>query len=271
MHIDNLYDIFPRANRHVIKVNDTCKELVLYSNYNMESSINKPDLTDILRYMYNIPNDLYYILVGILLSDGTLAYASNKNMNATNISTRKDRNGLKAKNNILQNNCRFRLKQSIDHAEYLLFVGNLLAPYSPSYPKNITSTFKGKKFYGLNIYTRALPCFSIIRQKFYVGRVKTIPNDIYDHINYASIAHIIIGDGAYTNKGITLNLQCFTVPELILLMNVFYIKFDIKCSLHKSRDAHVIYIKVDSVRKLYPHIKKYILPNMRYKFDLNFN
>ncbi|GGQ40342.1 hypothetical protein GCM10010275_72580 [Streptomyces litmocidini] len=74
-----------------------------------------------------------------------------------------------------------------------------------------------------------------------------------------------MGDGSYTHKGVTLNLQSFTVKELILLINVFYIKFDIKCTLHKSRNKYVIYINVESMKKLYPHIEPFIIPSMKYK------
>ena len=50
-------------------------------------------------------------------------------------------------------------------------------------------------------------------------------------------------------------------------MNVLKIKFDIETSLHKSRNHYTVYIKVDSAKKLYPKIKNYIVPSMRYKFE----
>ncbi len=113
----------------------------------------------------------------------------------------------------------------------------------------------------------SLPCFSVLRRLFYKGRVKTLPNNIYDLINYESLAHIIMGDGAFTSKGIVLNLQSFTCKELCTLINIFYIKFNINCTLHKSRNNYVIYIRVKDVQNIYPHIETFIIDSMKYKFD----
>ena len=62
-------------------------------------------------------------------------------------------------------------------------------------------------------------------------------------------------------------IQFFSVKELILFINVLKIKFNIDCTLHKSRNHYTVYITVDSSRKLYPKIKNYIVPSMRYKFE----
>jgi hypothetical protein len=113
----------------------------------------------------------------------------------------------------------------------------------------------------------ALPCFSILKRLFYTGRIKTLPSNLYDLINYESLAHIIMGNGSFTSKGITLNLHSFTLKELIMLINIFYIKFNINCILHKSRNHYVIYIDVKSIKKLYPHIEPFIIPSIKYKFN----
>lgn len=111
----------------------------------------------------------------------------------------------------------------------------------------------------------ALPCFSLLKRLFYKNRIKIIPNNIYDLINYESLAHIIMSNGSFTHKGITLNLQSFTVKELVMLINVFYIKFNIESTLHKSRNSYTIYINVKSMNKLYPYIDPFIIPSMKYK------
>ncbi len=116
--------------------------------------------------------------------------------------------------------------------------------------------------------TRALPCMTLLRYKFYNGRIKIIPEDIYDYLSYEGLAHMIMCDGSLSKgSGIILNLQAFTTKELILLMNVFKIKFDMNCTLHKSRNKYIIYIKTESVIKIYPYIKPYIVDNMKHKFS----
>ena len=44
---------------------------------------------------------------------------------------------------------------------------------------------------------------------------------------------ILCGDGTY-NSGVRLQTECFTLNELILIMNVLIIKFNLECSLHKE-------------------------------------
>ena len=102
---------------------------------------------------------------------------------------------------------------------------------------------------------------------FYNGRNKIIPENLYELITYEGLAHIIMGDGSFKFNGILLNLQAFSVKELILFINVLKLKFNIDCTLHKSRNHYTVYITVESSRKLYPKIKNYIVPSMKYKFE----
>uniref|UniRef100_UPI0028E0A07B hypothetical protein n=1 Tax=Perenniporia fraxinea TaxID=1350006 RepID=UPI0028E0A07B len=247
----------PRSNPHYMKENTHCKSLVKYGS-NLESSVNKPKFTSIVSHMINIPNNILSPLVGILLSDGHIEYKSRKTLNSGKIK----------KGEIYSNiNSRFRFKQSMDHLEYLFYVFNILSPYCISYPRSVKTRINRRDFYGVEIFTRALPCFTALRDIFYKNRIKIIPENLYDLLTYEGLAHIIMGDGSFKFKGILLNLQAFSVKELILFMNVLKIKFDIDTSLHKSRNNYTVYIKVDSAKKLYPKIKNYIVPSMKYKFE----
>lgn len=248
----NLYNIYPRSNKYYIKPNYICKKLVVYGT-NLESNVNKPIYTNIVKSIVNIPNNILYIMVGILLTDGTIEYLSKKNIH---------------NKNLININSRFRLKQSIIHSEYLLYVYQLLSHYCISPPKLKIDWVKGKSYNQLEFYTRALPCFTILRKHFYNGRIKIIPKNLYDLLNYESLAHIIICDGSFVKGGgIYLNLQSFNLKELILIINIFKIKFNLDCTLHKSRSSYTIYIRVKSVQKLYPYIYKYIVPSIKYKFE----
>lgn len=78
---------------------------------------------------------------------------------------------------------------------------------------------------------------------------------------------MIMGDGSLSKgSGLILNFQSYTVKELILLMNVFKIKWDLDCTLHKSRNKYVIYIRSRSMPILYKGISPYLIPSMHYKF-----
>ncbi|VEU23889.1 DEKNAAC105078, partial [Brettanomyces naardenensis] len=205
--------------------------------------------------MENIPNNIIYILSGIILTDGYINYHNNKNK-------------IKHNNVYTELNSRFYLKQSVNHTQYLLYVYNKLAHYCMHLPKLRKVYIKGKRFYCIEFYTRSLPCFTLLRQLFYNGRVKIIPSDIYDYLNYESLAHMIMCDGSLLKGGgIILNLQNYTIKELILLINVFNIKFNLNCILHKSKNRNTIYIKLESVKKLYKYIEPYLIEDMKYKFN----
>lgn len=237
----NLYKLFPRSNKIYIKPNYIIKDLVIYGS-NLEDNTFNKKYTSIVSYMINIPNNILYILVGLILSDGHIMYVGKT-----------------------KNNARFYLKQSLQHKNYLLYVYKLLSHYCINIPKQKKVYLKGKEFYCIEFYTRALPCFTLLRNKFYLGRVKIIPKDIYDYINYESLAHIIMSDGSYKSGGMILNFQNYSLKDLIYFMNILNIKFNINTTLHKSRNSYTIYINVKDMKKLYIHINKYIIPSMKYK------
>jgi len=258
----NLIEIFKRSNINYIKPNNKIKTIVKYGS-NIENSINNKRLTSIVRNMYNIPNELLYILIGVILSDGHISYTSKKHLDKSIFNGEEPyKNGVYTKHN-----CRFRFKQSIKNTEYVLYLYNKLSHYCISPPFKKISYLNNNKFYQIEFCTMALPCFSVLRQMFYKGRIKFIPNNIFDYINYETLAHIIMGNGSFQSKGLVLNLQNYTLKELILLLNVFIIKFNLDCRIHKFRNQYVIYITVNSVKILYPHISKFIIPSMKYKFD----
>lgn len=168
----NLLKIYPRSNKYYIKSNNICKELVVYGT-NLESNVNIPIYTNIVKLIVNIPNNIFYIIVGILLTDGWIEYLSKKRID---------------KKSNININSRFKLKQSINHSEYLIYVYQLLSHYCISYPKLKIDKVKGKSYTQLEILTRALPCFTFLRNIFYKGRIKIVPNNLYDLLNYESLA-----------------------------------------------------------------------------------
>lgn len=151
----NIYKIFPRSNPNYIEPNNECKELVIYGT-NLESSLNKKVYTQIIRNMINIPNNILYILVGVILSDGYIEHSSKKDLENSifvqknNIPASREYPqptrspftivkgepagyiefnynyaykggyGAYAPNGLLtKHNCRLRFKQNIKHSEYV--------------------------------------------------------------------------------------------------------------------------------------------------------
>lgn len=256
-NLDKLYNIetFNKLNatkhkKYFIEPNKKCKSLVIYGS-NLETTIHEKKYSKIIAYYINMPYNILYMLVGIILTDGYI-----------------EKNDKKKETKFIINS-RFGFKQSLKHVEYVLYVFNRICHYCPSVPKFIrTKGANGNIYYGIELKTRSLPCFTLLRNHFYNGRIKIIPSDLYDLLNYEGIAHMIMSDGSFVKGGgIIINLQSFTLKELIFLLNILKIKFNLDCTLNKSRHQYVLYITVKSVKLLYPHIKQYIIPSMKYKFD----
>jgi hypothetical protein len=74
-----------------------------------------------------------------------------------------------------------------------------------------------------------------------------------------------MGDGSKRNNGITLCTDSFTLKEVIILMNILKIKFNIDTTIHKEKNYFRIYINKDNLNKIKPYIKPYFVKSMLYK------
>lgn len=239
----NLLDRFPKSNKNYLPVNNTCTSLVKFGE-NLTSTVGYPKFTSIIRHMVQIPRNKYGLLVGILISDGWLQI--NK-----------------------AGNTRLSLKQSIDNFEYLFNVYNQLAHYCSAPPKLVKTTLNsksGKKtFYAVSFTTRTYPAITELYAMFYENNKKIVPKNLYDLLTYEALAHWICGDGTYTFGGVTLQTQSFTIQEVVHIINVLIVKFDLKCSMHMQRGQPILYISVESMKKILPQILPYICDGMKYK------
>ena len=75
----------------------------------------------------------------------------------------------------------------------------------------------------------------------------------------------IQGDGTY-RSGITIQTQSFSIKEIVLLINVLIIKFQLECSIRTQEKYKVLYIKSKSIKKNLHLLMPYIHPTMIYKF-----
>lgn len=195
--------------------------------------------------MFKFPSLQYGVMVGIMLSDGYIAFSH------------------RGKNGHLY------FKQSLANSRYLWFVFVLLAHFCTSTPKLTTSIREGVTAYALVLFTRALPCITELHFLFYPqNNIKIIPENIYELLTPVALAHIIMGDGSARPYGLHLCTDCYSLPDVIRLMNVLIIRYGLDCSLHKKREGQYrIYINHSSMPKLESIVGPFTCPSMTYKIN----
>ena len=130
--------------------------------------------TKLVTSMIKLPNYNKSIIIGLLLSDGWLTFASKTNKNA-----------------------RLGFKQTINKASYVWFIFNELSHYCSSYPYYAESKRSGKVLYNLGFFTRGLTCFTELYPLFYINNVKIVPEDIY---NLLTPVALLRGGGNRTRR-----------------------------------------------------------------------
>jgi LAGLIDADG DNA endonuclease family len=64
-----------------------------------------------------------------------------------------------------------------------------------------------------------------------------------------------------------LQTDSFPVQDVVKIINVLIIKWDLKCSIHFKRGNPIIYISSKSIKKLYPKLKPFVCKSLLYKFE----
>ena len=200
-------------------------------------------LTKVERSMIKLAPFQRSVILGLLLSDGWLIFSSAKNLNA-----------------------RLGFKQSLAQATYVLFVFNLLSHYCSNVPYLITNVRAGKKLYGLEVFTRALPCFTELHSLFYPNGTKIIPDNIYDLLTSVALAHLIMGDGSERPHGLIICTDSYSVQDIVRLMNVLIIRYRLKCTLRYHTPTQPrIYISERAMPLLRNIVRPHIHSSMAYK------
>jgi hypothetical protein len=226
---------------------ENSNQLILWDNSqknNIEGSIIKGILTKNLRNMIQLKSYQKSILVGLILSDAWIQHG----------------NAL---------NPRIGFKQSTKNQLFLFKAFFELSALCSNYPHLTSNIKRGKKLYALEFQTRRLKCLHEIRNLFLDNsKTKKIKIEIFDYLDYISIAYWIMGDGAQKNKGITLCTDNFSFQDVILLMNILKIKYDINTTIHIEKNKPRIYINKKELDKIVKEIKPYFIKHFLYKIHL---
>lgn len=229
---------------HTLPKNE-CLALTLWNNPLGFSSMNKkPKITNLERDYLNLTPRVRSIIIGLMLSDGWLQKRGHWNP-------------------------RFGLKQSIKNFSYLWIVYNELAYLCSNLIFGGKSIMRGKLFYSLSFQTRQLKCLIEIFDLFYVIKkgknIKVIKYELINYMDFIVLAHWIQGDGAKFGKGIVLCTHSFTLKEVILLVNILNIKFNLNPFIQKDKDKYKIYINEKDLNKIKPGILPHFSKHFLYK------
>lgn len=194
------------------------------------------------REMVNMPSFQFYVVVGIILSDGYLG-SSNRSINKF-----------------------LYFKQSLSKSAYVWHVFSILSHYCAGFPKLVMGNRNGVKFYGLDFHTRSYPMFTELYKLFYPKGIKLIPDNIYDLLSPVALAHLIMGDGSSREYGLEICTDSYSLIDVIKITNVLIIKYQLICTVRlKKENQYRIYVSSKSMDKLRTIVNPYMHPSMVYK------
>ena len=237
-------NLFNNQENILLNNKENSKDLIKSENNKLSLRIQKGILTKIRRD--NINYNLYQrgIIIGIILSNGWI----------------QKRKGW---------NPRIGFKQSIKNFEYFWDVFTQLSNLCSGYPWLTKYLKRGKLFFGIEFNTRQLKCLNEIYILFYNNlEKKSIKAELYNYIDYITIAYWIMGDGVKRNKGITICTDSFSFKEVVILINILKIKFDINSTIHLEKHRPRIYINKRELYKILPYIIPYFSKKSLYKLSL---
>lgn len=170
---------------------------------------------------------------------------------------------------------RICLRQGLIHKQYLfsLYKFFLERGYcSKLEPRQYTRKLKNsdKVYYGyeFNLYTfRSL---NWIHKLFYKNGKKIVPLDLKNLITPLSLAVWISDDGGWTNGGVRIATNDFTLNEVTYLADILKSKFKLDVTIQKIsiQNKFSIYIKKNSLFKLKEIIFPYLDSSMYYKLGI---
>ena len=241
------------SNNNTNNNNDENNKLILWETNN-DFFLNKnKSFTKFERNRIQVSKFNESIIIGVILSDGSIEKRNNWNP-------------------------RICMEQSIKNFEYLWYLFTKFNIFNSTYPHSIKRELRNKIFYTLAFKTRQLNCLNKYYTLFYLNKKKIIKPELYHYINYISLAHWIMGDGSKIGKGLILCTDSYSLKEIVILMNILKIKFNVDSSIQyhtsitpnnilSNKKVGRIYINKKNLDKIKPFIKSYFVKSMLYKID----
>ena len=184
------------------------------------------------------------VLVGSILGDGCLALTPNERA------------------------ARLMIEQSYFHKEYVDWLYEIFRSWVNKKPRQVARAGWGRHYQKYLFQTLSHPELLKVRQMFYQGKKKIVPQNIGDLLTPRAFAVWFMDDGSSKSRECNGRLVCthgFTNIEVDLLVRVLTQKFSLLCRPRVQRDGTEIYINAQSARKLYFLLNPYFCDSMKYK------
>jgi len=208
------------------------------------------------RRKLTLPCYLDQVLIGLLLSDGSIEKSSKTSL------------------------ARLGVMFGLLHIPYLLHIYNLFEPYTDSSINLITTHNKKTKTTHLQVSfkTVSLPIFLIYHKMFYVYDTnlqrykKIVPHNIENFMTPVVLAHLIMGDGNLKTKDkiIRIYTNSFTKNDVERLANAITNKLNIITKVTLDRNnQYMLTISKNQLEKVILSVLPYMHESMLYKLGID--
>lgn len=102
---------------------------------------------------------------------------------------------------------------------------------------------------------------------FILDGKKVIKEELFFYLSPAALAFWIMSDGVSNQYGLTICTDGYKLKDVVRLINILKIRYDLDCSIHYSRGLPRIYIKANSMDKLRNLVNPYIISFSAYKLQ----
>ena len=97
--------------------------------------------------------------------------------------------------------------------------------------------------------------------------IKVISPEMYHYLSPSALAYWIMSDGVSNQYGLTICTDNFSYSDVLRLLNILKIRYDLNCSIHSYSGRPRLYIKADSMPKLRALVKPHLIPFSAYKLQ----
>ncbi len=213
-----------------------------------------------------LPQHLHEILVGYLLGDGGIFYASKKSGTP-----------------------RFEFSMGQERLEFAQHLALLFKDYASNGLKEVKvkAIANGSFYTSYRFKTKSLELFNYYRDMFYVTNqatssgdsriraVKVVPQNIAELLTPVALAYLIMADGNYDRgrNRVRIYTNSFSKEEVTLLATTIQLNFGIYAGVLADRrggplrekDQYILTIGAKELPKLKRLVSQHMLPSMKYR------